>query len=92
MELDEKEMQDLLAQKDAEQQMQQDVMMNKNNQFNQKQNQKKLDKQETFHRQHVSEQEKEIKSLQEKLLIRESSAKKDKAKLTREILEAIKEL
>jgi len=51
-----------------------------------------MDKQESFHKQHVRELEREIKSVQEKLLIRESSAKKDKAKLTREILEAIKEL
>jgi len=84
MELDEKEMKDLLAKADF-QQTAQDLMK-------QKGVDKDMDKTKQDFGEKLKKREDKINELQNKLLLRESSTKADKMKLTKEILEEIKRL
>ncbi len=84
MELEDKEMKQLLQQADFNRTAK-DLMMQKKQDQN-------LDQTKQDFGEKLKERENQINMLREKLLLRESSAKNDKAKLTKEILEAIKEL
>jgi len=82
MELDEKEMKDLLAKADF-QQTAQDLMQKRDMD-------KDVDKTKQDFGEKLKVKEEKINDLQHKLLLRESSTKADKMKLTKEILEEIK--
>jgi len=84
MELDDKEMDDLLAKADF-QQTAKDLM-------NQRDMDKDVDQVKQDFGEKLEERDTRISDLQNKLLLRESSTKYDRMKLTKEILEEIKKL
>jgi len=91
MDLTDKEMKDLVAKQDF-QDTAKDLMQQRGVDKDRDKDKKDMDKTKQDFGEKLKEKEDKINDLRNKLLLRESSSKYDKMKLTKEILEEIKNL